>query len=321
MAAKGPFLVLYGDEHFSMDRVKASKIASWSKNRTIIRKDGADINDEELVGFFENNSSFDEPENKAVILDNAQDLKLKGDLEEYIAKKDPKDLSCVVLAIVRAEKLPAVWKSAVKKGEQAYFAKLKYWETDKAVSRVIDEALALGVKLDKNLAEIIHRYLGDNLGAIFNELTKLACIAKDGVVTKKQLISVLAPDLRVKPFQVAEAATEKNFRQALSMAATCYKNMGEGANITLTDALLTQVEKLAVIRQLLDQGETSQGIAIRLGIHEYVCKKTLIPLAQKHSLKGLLKHMNDLCKLDVQVKGAARSKRTLVELAILSITA
>jgi DNA polymerase III delta subunit len=56
-------------------------------------------------------------------------------------------------------------------------------------------------------------------------------------------------------------------------------------------------------------------------MHEFACKTNLIPVAQKHTVKVLLGHMNQLCKLDAQVKGAARSKRTLVELAVLSLAA
>lgn len=321
MAAKGPFLVLYGDEDFLMDRTVNTKRQSWKKTRTVIMKDGGDLNDEELVSLCESNAMFGEPENKAIFLDNAQDLKLKGDLAKYIAQKDPKDLSCLILAVVRSGKLPQVWKDAVKKGEQGFYQKLKPWDTDKAISRIIDEAALLGVKLDQPLAELIHRYLGDNLRATVSELSKLSYLANNGTITKAQIVSVLTPDLQVAPYQIAEAALERNSRKALNLMTTLYTSMGDGANVPLAYALMDKVEKLTVVRHLLDQGETSQGISIRLGVHEYVCKKSWIPLAQKHTLKDLFRHMQDLCKLDVQVKGAARSKRTLVELAVLSITA
>lgn len=321
MAAKGPFLVLYGEEDFLLDRTIATKTKTWSKTRRVIRKDGGDLNDEELVELCQTQGFFDEPENKAIILDNAQDLKLEGDLAKYISAKDPKDLTCLIMAVVRSDKVPAVWKPAVKKGDQGYYPKFKPWEADKVISRTIDEASSLGLKLDTNLAGILHRFLGDNLRATVNELVKLTYLAQDGVVTQKQLVSVLAPDVRVEPYQIAEPVFEKNFKRALDMVSTVYKNMGEGACIPITAALIKQAERLAVVRQLLDQGEPAQGISLRLGVHEYICKKSVIPMAQKHTLKDLLRHMRDLCKLDVQVKGAARSKRTLVELSILSITA
>jgi DNA polymerase III delta subunit len=82
---------------------------------------------------------------------------------------------------------------------------------------------------------------------------------------------------------------------------------------------MRQVEKTALIRSLLDKGVSETDIAVLVGMKEWPFKNVAAPIARKHDLKSLLKHMGQLCKLDADVKGPARSKRTLVELTMLSI--
>jgi FMN phosphatase YigB (HAD superfamily) len=66
-------------------------------------------------------------------------------------------------------------------------------------------------------------------------------------------------------------------------------------------------------------GDTEEDIAGALGMHPWRCKTFFMPLVQRHKMRDLVSHMTRLRKLDADVKGAARSKRTLVELAVLAI--
>lgn len=317
----GPFIVVCGDEDFLLDRYVAGRRAAW-KDRSVVIKDASEITEGGLVSICEKRSMFDDDGGRAVILDNAQDLKTEKALAEYIEGRDKEDFSCLLLAIIRGIKIPTVWGSAAKKGATVSFLKLRPWETEKAVERIAAEAVRAGLKLDTGIAELLHKYLGDNLRATVNELNKLSYIVgPDRLVKKDHVVRVIAVNTEVEPRHVAEAALSKNKTLALNRLSKIFKVLGDSACVPIVSSCLYQVEKVLVTRQMIDRGDAVATIAQRFGMHPYACKMNLVPVAQKHTVKVLLGHMNHLCKLDAQVKGAARSKRTLVELAVLSIAA
>jgi len=96
--------------------------------------------------------------------------------------------------------------------------------------------------------------------------------------------------------------------------------MGEEAHVPLSFSLIKQVEKLILARSMLDRKATEEEIAAAVGMHLWRCKTHYIPQVRKHTLGGLISCLGGLRKLDADVKGPARSKRTRVELAVLSLT-
>jgi DNA polymerase III delta subunit len=121
------------------------------------------------------------------------------------------------------------------------------------------------------------------------------------------------------PFQVVEAALQKNEQGAMNALSFFYRNVGDEASIIISTSLMRQVEKLAVARQLLDKGTPEDEVASRLEMHAFRFRNYFLPMVKRHSLSAILETMTRLCKLDSDVKSASRSKRTLVELAVLSI--
>lgn len=316
--AAGPFIVAFGDEDFLLDRLIQGRKTAW-KNRQITVMDGASTTEDKFITACETVSFFDEG-GRAIILDNAQELDTSKELAAFIQRRDPKDTSTLVLIIVRDKKLGAAWNEALKKGSSVEYAKFKPWETEKVLSRYTDEAAILGLKLDKGVVEAFHNLLGDNLRSVVNELKKLSYLVKPGeAITKAHVYSVISPDRPAEAYEVGELAVQKNLKAAMFKASLVFTYLGEGAAVPITHGLLRQVERMLIARQMLDKGDGPDVLAVRFNVHKFVCMKNIIPVAQKHTIPSLLKHMQNLCKLDSQVKGAARSKRTLVELAVLSI--
>lgn len=317
----GPFIVVSGDEEFLQDRYVQGRRAAW-KGRSVIVKDASETTEGEIVALCEKRSMFDDDEGRAVILDNAQDLKTDKVLAEYVEGRDVNDFSCLLLAIVRGTKIPPVWASASKKGALLSYMKLRPWESEKALDRIKTEASRAELKLDAGVADLIYKAVGDNLRTTVNELNKLVyLVGPDKLVKKEHVVRVITVNAEVEPRHVAEAALSKNKRLAANHLSKMFKVLGDSACVPIVSSCLYQVEKILVTRQMLDRGDAVATVAQRFGMHEYACKMNLVPLAQKHTVKVLLGHMNQLCKLDAQVKGAARSKRTLVELAVLAIAA
>lgn len=318
----GPFIVVYGDEGFFLDRAIETKRLQWKQQkRSTTLLDGESTTEGQFLAFCETQSIF-EDDLRAIILDNAQELKVGKRLEGYLTNKNSKDLSTIILIVYRGANLAKSWTEAVKKGSEEHYNKFKPWELDKVYKRTVDEAKQLGLRLGKGVPEMLHYALGDNLRSVVNELRKLSyLVGPNGLVEKVDAASVVAPDVPVEPWQVAEAALSKNPVKAMNLVALLHAYMGDGFVVPVTIGLQRQVEKILVARQMLDKGDAISTIAAAMDKSEFFCQKNVIPVARRHTVRELLGHMNTLCKLESRVKGAARSKRTLVELAVLSIAA
>ena len=139
MAAKkhsGPFIVAFGGEAFLLDRM-IELGRSWADRRIVVI-DGEGRPDHEIVTICEQRS-FD-GRDVVVVVDNAH--KIKGDkaLKAFIEEKTREDDSVVVVAILRTDKLPELWKAAAEKGRTQHFPKCKPWESDKVKQRMVAEA-------------------------------------------------------------------------------------------------------------------------------------------------------------------------------------
>ncbi len=313
-----PFVIAYGEEDFLLDRTLALGKA-W-KDRSTFILDGNKLSDGELVSVCES-TSYD-GRSRVVILDNAQKLSGKASLEEYIKAKDPTDSSVVLVAALRSDKISEVWQAAAAKGTLYHCERFKPWQAEKTLARIAKEASRLGLRLGEGVAESLHQLVGSDLGLVVNELRKISHLLGSGATVEKQhVLLVVPPRVPVEPKQIVEAAFEKKPLRALERISWLYRNRGDVASVLVTSALLYQVEKLLVARQMLDKGDSTAIIASSLGMHEFACAKNLLPLARKHEVARLCDHMKMLCRLDTLVKGPALSKRTHVELAVLSIAA
>ena len=320
MAAKTSyqaFIVSFGAEDYFLD-IDLARARAW-KDRHIIQLAGDEIDDRELVGICETGSM--DGGKRLVIVDEAN--KVKGDkaLKAYIAGKDPHDDTIVLVAILRSEKCPEVWSQAAKKGRLFEHKKLKTWGENNEVVRWIDgEARRLGLVFDEGISALLFQLVGADLYRLSGELTKLhTLLGKGGKVGVEQVKLVVAPSPSAEPYQVAEAAFAKDRKKAMNLLSTVYRTMGEEAHVPITYSMIKQVEKITLARSLVDKGMAEDEIAATIGMHPWRCKTQFLPIVQKHPMKSLVGHMVRLKKLDVDVKSAARSKRTLVELAVLTV--
>jgi len=315
--ASKPFVVVFGGEDFLLDRERM-KARTWV-GRQVVTVDGDGLADHELVELCRT-GTFDESL-RVVILDEAN--KVKGDkaLKAYIKEKDENDIATILVAIVRSEKLPDVWAQAGKKGRIIERPKLKTWDRNNEVVKWIgEEAKRLGIRLAKGVDDTLFALVGHDLGRLAGEIQKLGLLVGRGnEASLDQLRLVLAPSPSAEAWQVAEAVADKDFRRAMNLLSTLYKSEGDDANVPIAYALMKQIEKLMVARFMFDSKMPEEDMASALGMHPFRFKNSLLPMVRKHSMPDLIKHMQKLASLDAGVKGSTRSKRTLVELAVLSI--
>lgn len=320
MAAKTgtqAFVVSFGGEDYFLD-LDLARAREW-KDRQVVQVSGDEIDDRELVGICETGNM--DGGKRLVVVDEAN--KVKGDkaLKAYIAAKDANDDSVILVAIVRSEKCPEVWSQAAKKGRLFEHKKLKTWgENNDFVKWIEGEARRLKLAFDEGIAALLFQLVGPNLYRLSNELTKLhTLVGTGGKVGAEQVKLVVSPSPTAEPYQVAEAAFAKDRKKAMNLLSTVYKVMGEEAHVPISYSMIKQAEKIVMARAMVDKGASEEEVATALGMHPWRCKTHFLPVVQRHPMKSLVGHMSRLKKLDVDVKSAARSKRTLVELAVLAV--
>lgn len=312
-----PFIVSYGEESLLLDRELDR--ARRTPDRHAILLDGDGLSDAELVSLCEEGSIDGTP--RIIIVDDAQRVKGDKALKTYIEDKVQTDSRTILVAIVRSEKLPEVWKKAAEKGRLSEFKKLKTYESNNEVVKWIEsESQRIGRRLDVGVSTNLFHLVGGDLYKISNELRKLCLIVpRGGKISSDHLELVVAPSFASTPYEVADAVIEKDVRRAMNALSILYKTQGEEVNILVVAALIHRVERAIIARRVLDKGGSDDDVAAALGLNVFIVKKTL-PHIRKHPFRTLAANMGKLCKLDADVKGPARSKRTLVELAVISIS-
>lgn len=313
--ASGPFRVLYGDEDHLLNQA-IEEIRS-GKSRQIFTFDGDGLDAHDLVSFCETQISG----TRGVIVDDARKIKHGDVLLKFIEERDPTDRSVLLLFVVRSDTLKEAWmKAASDRGKTAQYKKPKPWETNKQIVRIQNEAQRVGIRLGDGVPDLLLRFLGYDLVLIANELKKASYLVGDRkIVSKKDITSLIPQVFPAQPYEVAEAAASKRPKQAMTLLGFVYRNLGDGASVPIAYALMRLVEKLLIARNLSDRGASSGEVAERLGMHAYAYEMNLLPLVRRHTVPGLANQMKTLCRLDDLIKGSASSKRTHVELAVLSL--
>lgn len=323
-----PFAVAYGTEGYFLD-LAISTVRSWPKRSVTMLDASEGLDEQELINILQT----PDYENRArtVIIEDAHKFKESKEklLREFAKTKHPTDPSVVLLAVVRAEKLPEIWKTVLarlpdhsRRDILKEYPKLKTYSTNNEVLEFIrEQAKRLKLKMAPEVDEWFYKLTGGELHRVMNELRKLRNFLGDGdqTVTMKHLSLVTAHSYNVEPYMIVEAAFKKDVRTAMNELSRLYKSTSDDPAVSMANSLMRQLQKVIVARALLDKGGSADDVATAIEMHPWACKKFFIPMVQKHDLTTLASHMSRLCKLELDVKGSSRSKRTLVELAVLSI--
>ena len=309
-----PFVVAYGANNFRLDR-DVEKLCS--ARRKVIKLDADGMSDATLIGHCE--SYDDDP--RTIILDNAQDLKIGADLKPFLEGRDVRDLTLKLGVIIRSPKLPEVWESVGSKGDIIQRENLKPWDRDGFVKFVLGEAQIHRVSIAKDVADGLFDWVGPDFYRLANEIKKLATyVGQAGSIRKEHIVLVTTKTPQSSPSQIAEAVLDKDPTKALNLFSVLYGSQGEAKTlIPVLYELMKQVSNAAVIRGMQAQGMSDEDAASMLSMNPWRYKNHVLPTVKKHSLKALVGYMSQLCRLDAYVKSGAISKRTMVELTMLSI--
>jgi DNA polymerase III delta subunit len=316
---KAAFFVSYGEEDYFLDR-DLELARAWPDRSPILFDAEDDLYDSAVVEALETPTQDDLP--RTVIVDNAQNLKetKAKALRGYVDEKPTNDTSAVLFAIVRGPKLSDLWSHVSEKAIVSERKKLKTWDKNNEVVKYINErAVKFGLTLEQDVADSMCTHTGGDLYRINNEFKKLQLLLDGaGKVSLKHLALVIASTQKVEPHDVVDATFAKNTRVAMNSLSLLYKTMGGDASVPVCSGLMRELQKIIVARHMIDRGQEAD-VATALDMHPWRCKTFFLPTVRKHSQKDLSGFMSRLCELEINVKGSSASKRTLVELTVLSI--
>lgn len=316
-----PVVVSFGEEPFLLDRDLS--LFRDQRNYAVTRLDGALVSEAAVISACETYEiDYEDPTNtkpRVVVLDNGHKIKPDKHLKSCLERRDANDVSSVLAVVIRAATVPAFWTKLGSRVTLIERKKFKTWDDNNEVVKwILEEAKRLKLDLNIQIAKAMFQVDGDDLYRLSSELGKLKLLVDKSSVTIAHLRLVMTPTSTVESWDVAEAAFLRNPKKALSLLSDLYRYAAEDPSLMILGALIKGVERIFVARSVMDKGAAPDDVAASIGMHPYRFKKSLLPQVEKQTVPRLVKAMQNLCKLDVDLKRTSH-RRTLIELAVLDL--
>jgi DNA polymerase-3 subunit delta len=173
-------------------------------------------------------------------------------------------------------------------------------------------------KISPRAAETLGVFVGSNLRQLAQEIDKLLAYA-EGRDIKEGDVHLLVADAReVKIWDLTDAVAGRN--RDLAVRAL-HRMLEEGAQPPMLMAMLTrQIRSLVQVKELADDGLSSDEIARQLRVHSFVAKKTC-DTARGFSYERLDEIYRRLLDTDLAVKTGRLDPSLALDLLVIELTA
>ena len=308
--------LLYGNERFLIDKEIKNIINKNSIDEFSISKYDLNVNTlEEIIDDASTISLFST--NKLIIVDNASIFnrvqnKINDNTDiliDYLKNK----YDTIIVFIDNNEKIDSVKKvvKAIKNnGVIKEFNKEK--NINSTVKNMFDD-----YKIDSNVVQLLINKIGNNLEIIYQEVEKLKIYRLDSkIISSKDVEDLTVENIDIDIFKFIDDIINKNKRSAIKTYKELLKLNEEPIKII---ALLASKFRLMYQASMLaKKGYTEESISEILKIHRYPVHLAIIA-GYKYNPKMLLKYLNILSTLDIDIKTGEKDKELALELFILSL--
>ena len=145
-------------------------------------------------------------------------------------------------------------------------AALESWITKRAKS--------IGVSISPEAADLLAKFIGNQLRLLANELDKLATYAGHGAIIHVDDVRKLSAQVQeARIFDLTDALAQRNRKQALDILHDLLAD-GEPP-LKLISTITTQVRSLVLVKELSQKGMRAPQIASSVGMSPYVADKAL----------------------------------------------
>lgn len=176
-----------------------------------------------------------------------------------------------------------------------HFKEASPWKKDEqAVKFLRDEAKREKLTLSEKMAEAIVAAAGSDLGILYFELEKIALLMRFEGTSEVQAAHVrqtLSSLSQIGAIPVVDALGARHESRLVRTMATMRRTHSGDPTMQACALIGRNVVNWLHVASLLPQGATEDEISVRVGMHPYICKTKLIPVARswgEENLAGLL---------------------------------
>lgn len=248
---------------------------------------------------------------KAIIVNNANIFKSGINteiLEKYIENPN---LDTILIFVLKEEKL-----DERRKITKLLRTKTKVLELNKANINSVVKDMFKGYKIDNNTIDYFIKRVGDNLLILENESIKLKLYKEDKNISIDDIDELITKNIDIDLFKLIDAIISKDKDTAVTIYNEMLKQKEEPIAIIIT--LANQIRIMYQTKELYKLGYRENEIASILNIHPFRVKKAH-EKNSKYSSNTLLKLLNNLATLDLNIKKGLVDKTIALELFILQI--
>ena len=269
------------------------------------------MNDAESISLF--------VEKKAIIVENAyiftgtinkklpeQDTTL---LEKYLENMNSET---ILIFIVNSEKLDERKKITKLMKKNGIVKEFNHVDTIQVVKNLFED-----YQIKEDVIRFFIERVGDNILLLSSEIEKIKLYKdEDKIITKEDIEQLTAKSLEINNFKLIDAIISKNKVLALNLYQERLKLNEEPIAIII--ALANQIRIMYQVKELYLMGHTEHDIASMLNIHPYRVKLAS-QNARKYDSNTLLKYLEELADLDINIKTGNIDKELGLEMFILGI--
>ncbi len=196
-----------------------------------------------------------------------------------------------------------------------YVAEMKS-QTDEDLSKWVLKIFAeAGKQITRDDMNLFLRIAGPEMDNLYNEASKLVsyCMKKD-VITGENIIELCSVRTVDRVFDMIQEMANRNTDAVMGLYADLLAL--KEPPMKLLALIGRHFSQLLAVRKLIEQGQSPQSIAARLGIRPYFVGK-YISQAKGYSYERLKEAVDDCIEAETAVKTGLREDKYAVELLII----
>jgi len=185
-------------------------------------------------------------------------------------------------------------------------------------SWIASRASELGLVMEKGSEDLIYSFVGPDMFSLSHELEKLKLYSEGKALTIQDIKQIVTKASKGTLFDLLNHIMKKNIKEALSVIDT-YRSYNE-SYIELIAFLGSYFEKIFRILSLKEKGLSPDEIADIIGIPVFLVRTRYLPGAVTLGKSAVVKALNSLCDLDVQLRLFKGDRRILIDRFIMSFS-
>jgi DNA polymerase-3 subunit delta len=275
-------------------------------------KEGLDF--EKIKETIEAVSMFDEK--KLIILEDvfqksSQDFREK--FLDYAEKNELKARKDVIVVLYEKDEI----RDTKHKIPVNMFQEFKPLEGFRLVNWIEKEVIKNGGRIEREAAQRLAVYVGNDLWQMKNEINKLISFSNQQTTINSQQVDYLVQSkIDTNIFKTIDALADRDKKTALRLL---YEHLDQGENeIYLFSMLIYQIRNLLKLKDLAEKGTPYYLLAKKSGLHPFVVKKSWAQI-RNFNLGQLKKIYQRLLETEKQLKTGRIDSQTALDMLVMEI--